>query len=39
MKKNFVFDTNVLLYDPNSLLAFEDNNVIIPISVHITCRQ
>ncbi len=33
MKKNFVFDTNVLLYDPNSLLCFEDNNVIIPIYV------
>ncbi len=33
MKKNFVFDTNVLLYDPNALLSFDDNNVIIPIYV------
>ena len=33
MKKNFVFDTNVLLYDPNALLSFEENNVIIPIYV------
>jgi PhoH-like ATPase len=33
MKKNFVLDTNVLLYDPNSLRAFEDNNIIIPIYV------
>lgn len=33
MKKNFVFDTNVLLYDPNALLSFEDNNIIIPIYV------
>lgn len=33
MKKNFVLDTNVLLNDPNSLYAFEENNVIIPIYV------
>jgi PhoH-like ATPase len=33
MKKNFVLDTNVLLYDPNALTSFEDNNVIIPIYV------
>ncbi|MDD5307184.1 MAG: PhoH family protein [Deltaproteobacteria bacterium] len=31
MKKNFVLDTNVLLYDPNALMAFEDNNIVIPI--------
>ncbi len=33
MKKNFVLDTNVLLHDPNSMLSFEENNVIIPIYV------
>ena len=33
MKKNFVLDTNVLLHDPNSINAFKDNNVIIPIYV------
>ncbi|EEF59854.1 PhoH family protein [Pedosphaera parvula] len=31
--KNYVLDTNVLLHDPNSLLNFEDNNVLIPIEV------
>jgi len=33
MKKTFVLDTNVLLHDPNSLFAFRDNNVVIPIVV------
>ena len=33
MKKNFVFDTNVLLHDPEALLKFEDNTVIVPIYV------
>ena len=33
MKKNFVFDTNVLLHDPEALFKFEDNNVIVPIYV------
>jgi PhoH-like ATPase len=33
MKKNFVLDTNVLLYDSQALLSFQDNNVIIPIYV------
>jgi PhoH-like ATPase len=33
MKKNFVLDTNVLLYDPQALYRFEDNNIIIPIPV------
>ena len=31
--KNYVLDTNVLLHDPDSLLNFEDNNVLIPIEV------
>jgi len=31
--KNYVLDTNVLLHDPNSVLNFEDNNVLIPIDV------
>lgn len=33
MKKNFVLDTNVLLYDPQALFKFEDNDIIIPITV------
>ncbi len=33
MRKNFVLDTNVLLHDPASMYAFEDNNVIVPIYV------
>lgn len=31
MEKYYVLDTNVLLHDVNSLFAFEDNDVIIPI--------
>jgi PhoH-like ATPase len=31
--KNYVLDTNVLLHDPNSLLSFSNNNVLIPIEV------
>src|SRR6266550_7097464 len=31
--KNYILDTNVLLHDPNSLLSFEENNVLIPIEV------
>jgi PhoH-like ATPase len=31
--KNYIIDTNVLLHDPNSLLSFEDNSVMIPIEV------
>jgi len=33
MVKNFVIDTNVLIHDPNSILNFQDNNVIIPFPV------
>lgn len=33
MVKSFVFDTNVLLYDPNAVLNFHDNDIIIPITV------
>ncbi|MFP4380222.1 MAG: PhoH family protein [Candidatus Sumerlaeia bacterium] len=33
MKKNFVFDTNVLLTDPHAITKFGDNNVCIPITV------
>ncbi|MBT1247171.1 MULTISPECIES: PhoH family protein [unclassified Thermosipho (in: thermotogales)] len=33
MIKNFVLDTNVLIHDPESIYAFEDNNVIIPLPV------
>src|SRR3954447_4794164 len=31
--KNYVLDTNVLLHDPNSVLYFENNHVLIPIEV------
>jgi PhoH-like ATPase len=31
--KNYVLDTNVLLHDPNSLLHFQENTVLIPIEV------
>lgn len=33
MKKVFVLDTNVLLVNPLSLFKFDDNDVVIPISV------
>lgn len=33
MKKNYLLDTNVLLHDPNALVSFQDNNVLIPIEV------
>ena len=31
--KNYILDTNVLLHDPQSLVSFEENNVLIPIEV------
>ena len=31
--RNYILDTNVLLHDPNSLLAFKGNTVLIPIEV------
>ncbi len=33
MIKNFVLDTNVLIHDPASIFSFEDNNVVLPITV------
>jgi PhoH-like ATPase len=33
MKKTFILDTNVLLHDPQALFRFEDNDLIIPITV------
>ena len=33
MKKTFILDTNVLLYDAECLLSFDDNNIIIPLIV------
>jgi len=33
MKKTFILDTNVLLYDADCLLSFKDNNIIIPLIV------
>lgn len=31
--KNYILDTNVLLHDPNSILNFKQNSVLIPIEV------
>src|SRR5262245_18886209 len=31
--KNYILDTNVLLHDPNSILSFKENCVLIPIEV------
>lgn len=31
--KKFILDTNVLLHDPKALQVFDDNDVVIPISV------
>lgn len=33
MHKTFILDTNVLLYDPESLTKFPNNHVVIPITV------
>ena len=33
MKKVFVIDTNVLLHDPTAMLRFEDNDVVLPITI------
>jgi PhoH-like ATPase len=33
MKKAFVLDTNVLLHDPGALFRFQDNDVMLPITV------
>jgi PhoH-like ATPase len=33
MRKTYILDTNVLLHDPDSLFAFEDNAIVLPLSV------
>ena len=33
MKKTFVLDTNVLLHNPESLSLFEENTIVLPITV------
>lgn len=33
VQKTFVLDTNVLLHDPDCLFVFEDNKVVIPMTV------
>ena len=33
VKKIYILDTNVLLHDPESLFAFEDNDIVLPVSV------
>ena len=32
-RKNFVLDTNVLLHNPRAIFMFDDNEVVIPLSV------
>lgn len=31
--KTFIFDTNVILHDPDSIHQFEENNIVIPITL------
>jgi PhoH-like ATPase len=33
MRKTYILDTNVLLHDPDSLFSFEDNAIVLPLSV------
>jgi PhoH-like ATPase len=33
MKTTYVLDTNVLLHDPNAMLQFKDNDVVLPITI------
>jgi PhoH-like ATPase len=33
LKKIYVLDTNVLLHDPNAIFSFEDNEIVIPLTV------
>src|SRR3979411_2688860 len=33
VKKIYVLDTNVLLHDPNAIYSFEDNEIVIPLTV------
>ncbi len=33
MRKTYVLDTNVLIYDPHAILKFEDNDIVLPIYV------
>src|SRR5438552_1326033 len=35
MRKFYILDSNILLHDPNSIMHFADNVVIIPIEVII----
>ena len=33
MKKVYVLDTNVLLHDPQALFRFEENDLVLPMTV------
>jgi len=33
VRKTYILDTNVLLHDPDSLFSFEDNAIVLPLSV------
>ncbi len=33
MRKTFVLDTNVLLHDPQAIYRFDDNNLVVPMTV------
>ena len=32
-RKTYVFDTNVLLYDPSAIFKFEEHEIVLPIAV------
>lgn len=33
MKKTYILDTNILLDDPNSIISFEENDIVVPLVV------
>ena len=33
MRKTYILDTNVLIYDPHAIFKFEDNDIVLPIYV------
>lgn len=33
MKKTYILDTNVLLHDPDALVSFQDNDIVLPFTV------
>ena len=33
VRKTFIIDTNILLHDPDALIKFHNNDVVIPLTV------